>query len=330
MSPHRFLAPVLAIAACSRPVQTARTTVEEPAAFEEVAAAERLSGRACSPAWSYLFPGLGQLCTGKPTEGGAMVALGVAEIATGIYAATQVEVAAGDSTLSHPAVGLPLVAFQDLYVFSIADGLIARDLAGRRLYAPRDSTADLLAAPFNIEVMGRPKVLLGLLGALAAGIAVSLALESDLDTDNAGGDPNVFGRTFDAPVGYPLGFGIGAGLFTHVAMAEEALFRGYLQSRIARSFGEGDGLFWGSAIFGLAHAPNALAFEGDDRRNYLIFGLPAITALGSYLSWIYKESGYSLAPPTAIHFWYDLLLTSTLFVLSPDDSPISARLRFGF
>ena len=324
----RFIAVALVVSACSRPIARGRTTAIEPAAPAEIEAAERIADRSCSPLWSLAFPGLGQLCTKEAGEGAAMIGLGAAELGAGIYASTQVEVLPDESKLEHPAVAIPLVAFQDLYVYSVSDALILRDRALRRLYTPQDSTADLVAAPFNLEVMKDPKVFGGILGALAIGVAVSFALDDVYSVDNIGDDANIFGESFDPETGYPLGAGIFGGLFTHVAMAEEAFFRGFLQSSLARSYGENGGLIGGSLIFGLAHAPNALALEGDERRDYLIYAVPVITGLGTYLSWVYKDARYSLAPTTAIHFWYDFLLSAAVFAAAPGDSPLSATLRF--
>jgi membrane protease YdiL (CAAX protease family) len=317
-----------AVAACSRPIQRARTTVTAPPSPAEIEAADKIANRACSPYWSFLFPGIGQACTGEPAEGAAMIGLGAAEIGAGVYAITEVELDPADEELEHPAIGIPFIAFQDLYVYSASDIMISRNLALRQLYTPADSTADLLAAPFNLQVMKDPKVWGGLLGALAIGVGLSFAIDDELDTDNLGGDPNIFGRTFDPATGYPLGLGIFGGLFTHVGMAEEALFRGVLQSGLARTYGETGGLIGGSLIFGIAHAPNALALEGDERRDYLLYAVPTITLLGTYLSWMYKDAGYSLAPSTALHFWYDFLLSAAVFVAAPDVSPLAASVRF--
>ena len=321
---------IVALAGCFRPTPRARTTAIEPPSPAEIEAADRIDTRSCSEMWSFAFPGLGQLCTGQRGEGIGMLALGAAEIGAAVYAATEVDVAPGESALEHPAVGLPLVGLQDLYIYSVADVLILRDRATRQLYAPQDSTVDLLAAPFNLEVMKRPEVWGGLAAILALGIGVSFALEGEIDTTNTGEDPDIFGRRFGPETGYPLGFGILGGLFTHVGMAEEALFRGYLQSALARKYGETGGIVGGSLIFGVAHAPNALGFEGDDRRNYLLYAVPTITALGTYFSWVYKDSGYTLAPTTAMHFWYDFLLSATFFVLDPTDSPLSASIEIPF
>ena len=246
-----------------------------------------------------------------------------------IVASTQVDVAESESVLSHPAVFIPLAGLQDVYVYGISATYIDNALAQRKRFAPRDSLADLLAAPFNIEVIKDPKVFLGLVGALAVGIGATLLID-DIDTSNAGGDPNVFGRQFSAAPGYGLGLGIGAGLFAQVGVAEEALFRGVVQSGLARGLGENAGLVYGSLIFGAAHAPNALGLEGEQRTNYLLYALPTITALGTYMSYLYKDSDYSLAPSTALHFWYDFLLSGTFFLLSPDDSLISARIQHRF
>ena len=68
---------VLALAACSRPIQYARTEKFQTVFAAEEAAAVRRAQARCSRNWGLLFPGLAQLCTGKPDEGVALIALGV-------------------------------------------------------------------------------------------------------------------------------------------------------------------------------------------------------------------------------------------------------------
>jgi membrane protease YdiL (CAAX protease family) len=315
-----------AASSCIRPVATARTSPAEPPATEEIEAGVTVDHRACSPSLGFLFPGVGQLCLRQTGRGAVLASLAAAEIGT----AVAVGVDAG--TADHPGVALPLAAVQDLWVYGVADVLLTRQLAARELYVPRDTPTDLVAAPLNLEVMKRPAVWAGLALALATGLGVSIAIsdEEDFDPDRAGDDPDLFGERVDAAYGYPLGFAAGAGLFSHVAIAEEALFRGYVQSSMARARGETIGWVGASLLFGAAHVPNAFALEEDDRAPYLLYGLPIITATGFYLGWLYRESDYSLAPPTAVHFWYDFLLTSTLFVLDPENSLFSARVAFPF
>jgi membrane protease YdiL (CAAX protease family) len=328
------VAALVAAAGCSRPVATARTTLIEPPAAEEIDAAARFQHRSCSPHLAWLFPGLGQICLGKGVEGGVMAGLAAAEAGTAIAVGVSTEYDSdGDGVsdpLEHPGVVLPLAGLQDLWVYGLADVSITGALASRERFAPRDSLTDLAAAPFNIQVMKRPGVWAGTLAALAVGLGVSFAISDDVDTSEAGDDPNLFGEVVDGEVGYPAGFLAGGTLFTHVAVAEEALFRGFIQSGLARSIGETQGWIAASLIFGVAHLPNAFALPEDERTDYIIYGLPVITAAGAYLGWLYRDGDYSLAPPTAVHFWYDFVLTATLFVIDPKNSIFAPTMMFEF
>jgi membrane protease YdiL (CAAX protease family) len=51
---------------------------------------------------------------------------------------------------------------------------------------------------------------------------------------------------------------------------------------------------------------------------------------GLYFGWLYRRSGYSLAPSTAAHFWFNLLLSSTFFAIHPKDSPIAVNYEMTF
>jgi membrane protease YdiL (CAAX protease family) len=321
-------------AACSRPVQTARTTLIAPPSEAEIEAGFAYDDRSCSPSLGWLFPGLGQLCLGKKPEALALSSLAAAEIGTAVTVGVETEYDAdGDGQadpLSHPGVAVPLSAVQDLWLYGLSDVWISGALARRAMYAPPDSMADLVAAPFNLEVMKRPAVWAGVLGTLAVGLGVSLALSDEVDSDQVGDDPNLFGETVDAEWGYPLGGLAGVGLFGHVAPAEEALFRGVIQSNLARSMGQTQGWIAASLIFGLAHVPNMFALPEEDRQDYLLYGIPVITAAGFYLGWVYRDSDYSLSPSTAVHFWYDFLLSSTLFVLDPQHSIFAPSMMFTF
>jgi membrane protease YdiL (CAAX protease family) len=328
-------AAALALAAsCSRPVMTGRTSIIAPPSPAEIEAGVAVDYRSCSPHLGWLFPGLGQLCLGKTGEGAVLGGLAASEIGTAVAVGVEVDDdfdgdGQADDPLEHPGVALPLAAVQDLWIYGLADTWITGALARREMYAPPDTLTDLVAAPFNLEVMKRPAVWGGLLGALALGIGVSLALD-DTDSDQVGDDPNLFGETVDARYGYPLGALAGGTLFAHVAPAEEALFRGYIQSTSARVLGETPGWVAASLLFGLAHLPNMYALPEDQRTEYLLYGIPVITAAGFYLGWVYRTSDYSLAPSTAVHFWYDLVLTATLFVIDPENSIFAPSMMFEF
>jgi membrane protease YdiL (CAAX protease family) len=190
--------------------------------------------------------------------------------------------------------------------------------------------ADLGAAPFNWQVMKRPAVWLGILGTLAVGMATTLALADDIDTDQVGEDPNLFGEVVDGRWGYPAAGGIGAVYFTHVAVGEEALFRGYIQSSLSRNSGENTGWVAASLLFGAAHIPNIYALPEEERGEYLLYGIPFITAAGFYLGWLYRDSGYALGPSTAVHFWYDLLLSAAVFALEPQNSILGTSVEMRF
>jgi membrane protease YdiL (CAAX protease family) len=320
------LAAALAIAGCSRPLAPARLSLTEPPAPEEVEARVTLDHASCAPSLAFVFPGAGQLCMGKTEQAALMGSVGAAEVGAAIAGA----VATRDS--EHPAVEVPLNAFADLWLFGVFDVVLTRQRAAAELYAPRDTPSDLLAAPLNVQVMKRPSVWIGLTLALAAAVGVTIvsAGDDDVDTDQVGDDPNLFGKRVDAAYGYPLGFAAGAGLFSQVALAEESIFRGYVQSALSRAWGENAGWIASGLMFGAAHIPNALALPEEDRADYLLYGLPVVTAVGLYMGWLYRHSDYSLAPSVAMHFWYDFLLTSTSLVFDPEDSFFSAGIAVPF
>jgi len=224
---------------------------------------------------------------------------------------------------------LPLVALQDLWVYGLADTSIDRSLAAYNLYAPQDSMFELAVAPFNWEVVKRTDVWAGTLGMLALGIGVSALVDEEL-ASNFGDDANLFGEMFSPQTGYPIAGAAYAGLFTHVAIAEEALFRGMLQSSMARRSGETRGWIYSALLFGGAHSFNAIGLEGNERRDYLLYGVPFITTVGSYLGLSYRWNDYSLAPPVAIHFWYDFLLSASFFAMDPENSTLAAKVAIPF
>lgn len=310
------------------PARPARLSPAEPAKPRELEAEQTYREASCSAATSLWFPGGGQLCQGRTAEGALFASLAAAEIATGVGAV----VAQGEGLdgLDHPAVGVSAVALQNLWVYSYADAVFVEQRAARMPFVPMDEPHELALAPFDPNVMGDVDVWLGLSLLLAAGIGVSVAVDESFDTGHAGERPNLFGRELSRPLGYPLAAGVGAGLFEHVALGEESLFRGLIQSSMARNTGETEAWVAASLAFGVAHAPNVAVVPAAERVRYLVVGVPFLTVTGSYLGLLYRWHDYSLAASTAVHFWYDLLLSATFFALDPGHSPLSARVSVPF
>lgn len=309
---------LFAFTACAPQLRRARRGVAEPASDRELEAAYRLRTRSCSGSWGLLLPGLGQVCHGATRQGVIMMSFAAAELGTTIAVASR-----DPRGIEHPAALFSFVAYQDLWIYGVVETSRDARLAGREPLTPQDSFDELLLAPINPRVLARPSVWAGILGTVALGVAASLLVDEDWG-DGFGDDVNWFGAMLDARVGYPLAGATFAGLFTHVAIAEESLFRGNLQSRLALRYGETGGWIWASLLFGAVHAPNAWLLPEEDRKSYLLYGVPFITAIGSYMGLAYRWNGYSLAPPVAIHFWYNFLISAIFFAVDPAASPISA------
>jgi membrane protease YdiL (CAAX protease family) len=322
--PHIVVALALA-AGCAAPLSEARSSSDQPVRDREQAAEARLARARCGGGWSVLFPGAGQLCDGRTAEGASLMALGVAELGTGIGVA-----AVSPEGVEHPGAAVPLLAFQDLWVYGVVDVVLERQRAAHLPYVPEETLGELVAAPFNLRVLKQPDVWAGIAGLTAAGIGLSVLTGEHLHTGHFGESANLFGRQLRPPLGYPLAATVGAALFEQVAIAEETTFRGYIQSDLTRKTSPTTGWLVGSLIFGASHALNALLLPGDQQVRYLAIAVPGITLVGSYLGLSYRWHGYSLAPPVALHFWYDFLLSAVFFVADPQHSPLSASVAMPF
>jgi membrane protease YdiL (CAAX protease family) len=309
-------------------MQPARTRDDEAEKPREARARQLVARESCAAAVGLLFPGVGQFCLGKIAEGAVFSGLALAELGVGVTAlATRDE---GIEGISEPSVSVPLAALQYLWIYSYLDGVFERQRAKRLRYVPLDTPAELALAPFTPSVLAKPDVWAGILGSLALGLGATLLIDGGLDTDHVGDDPQLFDRTFRPGVGYPLAAAVGTGIFTHVAVAEEAVFRGMIQSQMAREMDPTRGWVGASLAFGAAHAPNVIGLSHDRQAAYLAVAVPLITLLGGYLGLSYRWHDYSLAPPVAIHFWYDLLISGVDYVLDPRDSSISGRVSLPF
>lgn len=310
------------LAGCGSPPRPARTSATEPERPRERAARERWEHRRCSPYWGFLYPGLGHICLRQDAEGGALLGVATAEGAG---------LAAGLLKDQRSVTWATGIAVQDAYVYGAFAPLIQRQLAQRKRFVPEDTLGELLFAPFNGRVLARPDVWGGIVGMSAIGIAASVLLFDRGRTYHPSATPTLFGRDVPPGVAYPgAGLTFGA-VFSHVAVAEETAFRGVVQSGLARACGEACGWALGSFAFGLFHASNAfLIDDARARERYLMIGIPYLVLAGQYLGGSYWLNRYSLAPPVAIHFWYDLILSVVDFALDPRNSPISARIGMPF
>ena len=296
---------------------------ETPPSERELEAEEHFAQPGCTGRGTLLVPGLPQFCRGDRATGTALLSLGTLELGTAVGAGMK-------NGFGSSSAGRPLLAFGDLVTLSAMDAALESQRARRLLYVPQESLAEMALAPFSTEVLARPEVWAGVVGTVALGLAFSELVEGGLSTSGFGKRPVLFGREMNSAVGYPLAGAIGVGLFEHVAIAEESVFRGLLQSGLSRRYGETRGLVYGSLAFGLVHASNVAFLAPEDRLRYLAFGVPFITLLGGYLGFIYQRDGYTLGPGIAVHFWYDLLIEATSFVLDPKNSPLALRAAVPF
>src|SRR5262249_5615284 len=161
-------------------------------------------------------------------------------------------------------------------------------------------------------------------------LLVSRIVDGPYDTTNFGKRPVIFGQEMNSAVGYPLAGAIGIALFEHVAVAEESVFRGLVQSGFARSSGETKGWIYGSLIFRLAHSTNIFFIDESQRAKYLLVRVPFITLPDSYFGLAYWSSGSSLGPSVAIHLWYDFLIEAYGFILDPKHSPLAVTWSMPF
>ena len=305
---------VLGIVGCAGAPRPARMDPSAPPTDVELDAAARLADPACSGRLGFFAPGVGQLCYGKTAEGVTLLGLTAAE---GTLAGVAGNVGDGPA-LENPGVILPLVGIQNLWIYGVIDPYLDEQRARRELFVPQESLFELATAPLNYRVLRQPDVGLGILGLTTLAIVYGALI---------GGDDVVPTTRSPTPSDYVLAGGVGSALFTHVAVGEEVLFRGFLQSGLARNRGPWIGWAWSSAVFGAAHIPNALALPESQQRDYLVYSVPFITVVGSYLGLSYHWNDYALSAPVAVHFWYDLLVSLAGLAAQPDSATVGTSIR---
>jgi membrane protease YdiL (CAAX protease family) len=311
---------LVVLAGCPRPTSGRMDALAEPAPIE-VDAAERIAARKCPPGIGIVFPGVGPLCDGREAEGAALMAVG----ATDVAAAVAIPLAHGGAYAG--GVTLPITWLQNAYVTTWARPALDRQLARKALYVPRDDLGELVLAPFNGHVMKRPLVWAGTI-ALIGGAFLVTAAQPDGVAPKAG--VNWFGADLPPGIGWPLVTVTEAYTFEHVAVGEEMLFRGMIQSALARGVHPWGGWAISTVIFGAAHLTNVVNMSSEEASAYLRYSLPYITLVGAVLGLAYMDARYSLTSSVAIHFWYDFALSMAATIVDPENSVVAARFSFPF
>lgn len=110
-----------------------------------------------------------------------------------------------------------------------------------------------------------------------------------------------------------------------IGIAEESFFRGFLLSQFSEWLSPWGGILLSSAIFGLAHVPNAWDLDPKERRGYYTSIVPLIALSGIYDGWL-TQKNHSLKESVAIHAWYDFILFTIGALAS--DAVIKGRPEF--
>jgi membrane protease YdiL (CAAX protease family) len=292
--------------------------------------------------FSVLCPGCGYFYLGRPERAIAYLGTTAALIGAGLAVQSSSPLERDGSALVHdPGRAMPLFgAAQDLWFYAVfasyRDARLARGDLGARYPVAREQLPELLLAPFNPRVLKSPWVWAGLPAMLGAAIGASYVISHATETRASlsmrtladGGGVQFFGHHYATAPGVALGEAYDASLYLPVAVGEEALFRGALQSGLSESLGAGGGWATASAIFGAAHTFNFVFDEGGAKTAAL--AVPFLMATGGYLGYVYMRSGFSLCRGVALHFWYDFLLATFDFVAHPDDQPFVVRVALPF
>jgi hypothetical protein len=232
---------------------------------------------------SALFPGLGHVYLGERDKAAILAGSTVAEFGS-IYGFGKFHEWEG--------VRLSTVTLEATWSYGIyaayRDTRLNNGLSHYTYKMPLDSFADISSAPFKWNVIKKPEVWGGFLGAFACAAAIGYLANEPTDAATV--------REVSLPfAAFPIGVG------------EECLFRGFLQSALSEALGPVGGITLTSLAFGAAHIPNASGFSKQARRNYYTFVVPFITAFGGYFGWM-THKNQSLKESVALHAWYDFAL----------------------
>jgi len=279
--------------------------------------------------WGLLWPGASHLCAGQTAEGATLAGLAAAEAGAtaAVWAAHGLpERDPEDASSFLDGRMVPAVAFQNTWAYGVASYTLdlQRQIGLDRV--PPERLGELARAPFDPAVLRQPAVWGGTLGLLAGGAALTVALGAPPSTWRPGADTNYFGAALPPAAGAPAFAASTVYLMEHVAIGEEVLFRGLLQSGMSRRWGDAAGFWAGTLLFGAAHATNLPYVPEDERLAYAAVGLPWITLAGGWLGHTYRRAGYSLAGPVALHFWYNTGVSALEYLADPGENLFSVQI----
>ncbi|OGN61317.1 MAG: hypothetical protein A3F09_03155 [Chlamydiae bacterium RIFCSPHIGHO2_12_FULL_49_11] len=244
---------------------------------------------------SGIFPGLGHIYLNDMRSAGLM--MGGAGISIGLSSIPNEELSfTALYTYQNEWFYGMYAAYRDTHAFNGAAQYTYR--------MPSDSLTDLTLAPFRYAVWKKPEVWGGVLGWLAAGVALTLLFDPDYKHAARTAYPFASTSEINPLVALPVGIG------------EEAFFRGFLQSTLIENSNPVLGSVLSSLAFGGMHIPNAAELDLKARANYYLVSVPFISAFGGYFSWLaYKN--HSLKEAVAVHFWYDFTLFLVSYLTAP-------------
>jgi len=231
---------------------------------------------------STLWPGLGQAYLGDfRSAGGLFASFGVL---TGLSLwDTEFQIGSIETAINLAWYNI-YAAYRDVRAYNSNEGY--------RHPMPSDTLSELALAPFSWSVIKKPEVWGGLLGALAVAGATTYFFSNDSVESKA---PVSSMNAYLPLIAFP------------VAIGEESLFRGFLQSSLNDSLTPIGSIVLSSLAFGAAHIPNAYALDRRARKEYFAISLPIITTFGAYFGYLtYKNN--SLKESVAVHAWYDFIL----------------------
>lgn len=254
---------------------------------------------------SGLFPGLGHTYLGDHQTASAL--MGTTTLGLGLLSGNVIHEPAGIMTT---VAVLQATSFYSVYA-AYRDTLLHNGSWQYSYLMPTDNLADLTFAPFRWTIMKKPQVWGGILGCLAAGVALThfaYPEKTKMQIQSAAtSTPSI--------VALPVGLG------------EEAFFRGYLQSALSEALNPTAGTILSSVIFAAAHQANAGGLPSSERWRYYAFSMPFIAAVGAYCGWM-THTTHSLQQSVALHTWYDFILFS-IGALA-DEAMISGHPGFAF